>query len=323
MKKIVSGIWPCLAASLILIACGGGGGDSPSPSPAPSIQYTGLSTPAVITAQDAHDLALGAYRIASENTLATAANISYHSASKPFYKNITNMANRAADYQIVPSNVIAGALITESDTTNGVCGGTEVISITYDDVTGDYTGTITENNYCDEDGDVANGTANISGRVDLVTRSFLTMTISTNSINIRNGAESSTFRGSILINYQTGSLGITMDIYVRNDVSLKVAWVRNFTITAVDGDSYVDITMSGRFYNPDYGYVELTTTNPVRQYTSLQNPSSGILVISGAPGSAGGNTRAQLVFLTSSSYEVNADTNGDGLWDWNSGTRNW
>jgi len=63
--------------------------------------------------------------------------------------------------------------------------------------------------------------------------------------------------------------------------------------------------------------------DPNQKYTDLPNPSSGILLLTGAPGSAGGNTKAQLVFLSSSSYEVDADTNGDDSWDWNSGTKNW
>jgi len=317
MKKTFPWFWTCLAFSVIFIGCGGGGGDSAPP--APAIVYTGLTTPAVITAANANELALDAYE---GSNLTPVGAVTSGGASKPLYKRITTLVNRTAEFQIGSSSVVTAAQVTKSQTVNGTCGGTQVTTITYDDVTGNYTGTVTFTNYCD-DGDVTNGVASVSGIYDLVNDTLLTIIMSTSSINI-SGAVNLTIKGTFSMNFQTGFLGIT-DFYVRDNNSGKVEWVPNFTITSVEGGggTYTDLTMTGRYYNPDYGYVDLTTTTSIRQYTDLPNPSSGILLLTGAPGSAGGNTKAQLVFLSSSSYEVDADTNGDDSWDWNSGTKNW
>lgn len=42
-----------------------------------------------------------------------------------------------------------------------------------------------------------------------------------------------------------------------------------------------------------------------------------------ACGGGGGSTMARLAAFSSSTCQVEADTNGDGIYDWNSGVMNW
>ena len=303
-------------ALLLCFACGGGGGGDSGTSGSSGIQYTGLTSPALITEQNASDLALSAYEGYSGSSLAVNSVGTPSGVNNSFYKQIIKIASIGSDYKL-NSSMATGAVQSDSETVSGPCGGRRTISLTIDDVTGDYSGSITFDNYCDG-GDVTNGTATVSGKIDLVTESFFNMNLSTNSINVKSGSDSITFKGQLIINYQTGSLGLTMTLYMRDDVAQKVFWIDNFTISAVDGGTYIDVTISGRFYQPNYGYVDLTTTNPIRQYDSALYPSSGILIITGAS-----NTKAQLVFLSSTSYKVMADTNGDNSWEWDSGTMYW
>jgi uncharacterized protein (DUF2141 family) len=86
---------------------------------------------------------------------------------------------------------------------------------------------------------------------------------------------------------------------------------------------YTDFTISGLYYDPDHGYVTVSTTTPFRLYAVNSNPSQGVLIIDGRTGIAGGSTKARLTAISAGTYRVEADTNGDGSYDWNSGTLNW
>lgn len=86
---------------------------------------------------------------------------------------------------------------------------------------------------------------------------------------------------------------------------------------------YVSFTISGTYYDHDHGYVSVSTTTPFILYSGYDHPSQGVLIIDGRTGIAGGSTKARLTAITASTYRVEADTNGDGSYDWNSGTVNW
>jgi hypothetical protein len=96
---------------------------------------------------------------------------------------------------------------------------------------------------------------------------------------------------------------ITYNIYLTDDIESKTYWFKDYVIK--NNGSGVEI--NGRIYDPDLGYVDLQT---VQDITS----SSGVLVATGSNG-----TRARLTILSSSTYKVEADTDGDGVYDWDSG----
>jgi hypothetical protein len=83
------------------------------------------------------------------------------------------------------------------------------------------------------------------------------------------------------------------------------------------------MTISGDFYYPDYGYVSLTTEQTLIIDASTMTPTSGVLVVSGENGSAGGPTRARLTCYSSGQFQVEADTNGDGEYNWTSALLSW
>jgi hypothetical protein len=91
-----------------------------------------------------------------------------------------------------------------------------------------------------------------------------------------------------------------------------------------EGTGYVEVEIiSGRYYDPDYGYVEVYTEGPLRIDDGDDWPSDGVLVVTGDTGIAGGSTMARLTALSSTTYQVEADTNGDGTYDWDSGVLYW
>jgi hypothetical protein len=94
-------------------------------------------------------------------------------------------------------------------------------------------------------------------------------------------------------------------------------------MTLSKGTNYVDFQVSGKYYHPDYGYVNISTPTAFRIYSGSVWPSQGVLMLDGKTGIAGGSTRARLTVISSNAYEVEADTDGDGTYDWNSGSLNW
>lgn len=70
------------------------------------------------------------------------------------------------------------------------------------------------------------------------------------------------------------------------------------------------MTFTGRYFVHDYGYVNLSTEKPFRIYDNDFWPSSGAAIATGDLG-----TKAKLSAINSSSFIVEADTDGDGLFD--------
>jgi hypothetical protein len=77
------------------------------------------------------------------------------------------------------------------------------------------------------------------------------------------------------------------------------------------------ISLSGRYYDPDFGYVDVSTTIPFILDYDAEWPISGELLCSGA-GSA-----AILTVIDATSYIVDADRNGDGVYEYNVGPFLW
>ena len=83
----------------------------------------------------------------------------------------------------------------------------------------------------------------------------------------------------------------------------KTYWVKDYTYT-LTGSS---LTISGTYYDPDYGYVTVTTVTPLQVASTDAWPTAGVLLFTGANGS-----RARLTF-TSTGYTVEVDT-GSGFY---------
>ena len=114
-----------------------------------------------------------------------------------------------------------------------------------------------------------------------------------------------------------------MDIYFQNGEDGDVYWINNFRVETTEIASDLSMNMEGRFYHPTFGYVDLTTPLDVVTDVSDIMPVSGELMLVGEKGSAGGATKARLVFMAAGKFRVEADTNGDGIFNWDSGELSW
>jgi hypothetical protein len=309
--------------------CGGGGGDggvAPAPPAPASIVYNGITTQTVVTAANAEDLATAALG-AGEFGLASAAKVEGTSAYPRYLKLVDILRRSTENIELTStSQPVAGAIVPVSGTRYGNCGGSASLTGTLDDQTGDTSGTMTFSNYC-SNGITMNGVVSYSGIYDLVNDEFDVFSMTTSNLGATDGVSSFAIGGTITYDYRNVPIVVTMDMMLQDGASGKVYWADGYLINIWDYAGYTDYSMTGQSYHPDYGYVDVTTPTLFRIYDTDDYPSQGVLEIVGDIGTGGGNTRARLTALTNTTYQVIADTNGDGDFtdpgDYDSGTLNW
>lgn len=309
--------------TIFTISCGGGGGGGGGTNPPPatsSITYTGLTTQAAVSESNATDLSEGAYAGAdfaaslgsTVSVVVSQGKENRKGSSLPIqlpqiFENSLNKINWKT------GKITVGTMQSESGTFYGNCGGSGSYSLTYDDQTGNFTGQFVYYNYC-EDSITLSGSVSISGQININTLDFITFNFSFDNVTLTMGADSLTIKGDIHVYVSSASVTITENMLLKNNANNKVYWCKDYNLTITKGGNYNDFAISGTYYHPDYGYVVISTPTPFRIYTVDTTPSSGVLRLAGS-----GNTSAVLTALTSSTYCIQADTNGCGNNEWDSG----
>lgn len=272
------------------------------------ISYSGLTSQATVESSNAKTLAKDGYSVGTSASF----------SGKPNEDGKVEMPVELLLYNIFKESIQVTNLSkplekteTQTGSSNGNCGGTVSYSLAIDDVTGSFSGTLTYSNYCSM-GTMVNGTTTVTGSYDSSSQRIASLTLSMTDLSFTFGSASFTISGTLSINTNTGT--ITMNANVRNNTTLKVYKVENFTsvVTAAG------ITKSFRFYHPDYGYVDIATPIVFRFSSGEKYPSSGVMTINGA-----NNTRAKLTAESSTQYSVSADFNGDGTYETTIGTYSW
>ena len=274
--------------AVLLSSCGGGGSSDDS------LRYSGSTEAAVITANNAVELTLGAYyggpvivdipinrtaEASGDKTqlLLQHGTLLYSWPISKMIENFTAYGDTGSQLRTIE---------TATEIISGSCGGSATVTLHLDDTNGDFTGTIQSNNYC-EDGGTISGTINVSGNVDLNAGEFTNIKMASNYL-------------------------------IKDNNSGKVYKVENHVISAVILTDRVETTfLGGRYYHPDYGYVDLVSEQPFIQYLGDFAPSSGELSIAGAI-----QTKALLTVHNINDVEITADTDGDGIFEWSSGNLN-
>jgi hypothetical protein len=318
-----------LCMSSAYIGCGGGGGsgDGGGGGGAAGIEYTGLTTPATIDENNAEQLALGAY-IGGDigNVFGPAA----ASQTKEINRSRILTVSEAIEKSIHQIDVVAAldsasytAYITDTGTIFGNCGGSVSYTITINEKTGEFTGRFNFSNYC-EDGVTLSGSSDVSGEVDLEWGDIISLSLSFDSLTVTVAGDSFTAKGSIAYDgLQTPLVHVDIDLLMRDNSAEKVYWANNYYLRISKGPDYIDFYMIGRYYDPDYGYADFESTTEFRVYDGEDWPSIGVLIIEGEKGLAGDSTKAKLIAISAISYRVEADTDGNGTYDWDSGVLNW
>ena len=129
--------------------------------------------------------------------------------------------------------------------------------------------------------------------------------------------------GQFYFNTTGATTMTTTDMMVRDNDTGRVCKYENYQMDMAAGDTHADITVNGRYYDPDYGYVDLETTTAFMTRYGDPYPAIGRLVLTGEKGAGGGSTTARLTALSGNQCQVEADTDGDGVYEYDSGAIPW
>jgi hypothetical protein len=322
MKKKQAIVHSILAIGIFcLIACGGGGGGGTPIIEPTGLTYTGVTSQAIIDSSNAVGLAGDAF-LGGES--ATDLSI-FNSLSGPaplfsreitLYEIVKIFESEIYKIDFDAQRMDSLAIQSEQQTEYGDCGGSVIFAAEMDDVTGNFTGSMSFDGFCNG-GTTISGTVGLSGQLDVNTSDFLHFNMSLNMVSLVSDNQSYVMDGGVSFNVtgatSTASIGMMM-----RDHSGEVFWVKDYVLTTTEGVDYVSINMNGRFYHPTHGYVDLSTITEARIYKAYEWPSSGEFQIFGAD-----NTKARLTAIDENNCEIVADTNGDDTYDYGPVTMSW
>jgi hypothetical protein len=205
------------------------------------------------------------------------------------------------------------AVETKRGSLHGGCGGRLSYSIDFIDESRDFNGNFSFENYCDH-GIAISGETDIDGTYGVDTGDFTTAHFS--FVDLADGYI--TLDGEISIDFLHLPITATFTAHSKDIESGQVYWLKNYSMNITELAGYIEIEIFGTFYHPDYGFVNLTTMEPFIVHHEDDWPTSGLFVIQGEK-----NTQAELSALDQLTCSVAADTDGDGVFDWDSGILNW
>lgn len=294
MKRVIF----ALSAAVIIAGCGGGSSSSSSDF---NKSYTGKTTQATITADnaralsvDAIDTAQGSADIGITGIFKKVTDVQDHCIKIQPVAIILKNAVVKANYKPAVAKSVA---LTEQGTEYGYSGSYDYF-VTGNDNTGVGSGTITFRNYEEYSGaPVISGILSFTVVLDTNTGELKSMTMSLNNISVYVDFESLTLNGSVSLSIATGKETMTMSIVTLESSTNKTYYIKDFKLELTSGTS---LTISGTFYSHDYGYVVLTTVTALSASSFDTSIYSGELLFTGANG-----TKAKIIFPGPSVYWYN------------------
>lgn len=267
-RSLVAYLWIMLAA-FALSSCGKG---SHSEHPVdPSKSYKGETGKATVSSENAGGLAMGGFgggdiahiitsvaksdHNESNDTLNTSKDIPVRQFTQIIKQSIRRMqiAQKARKNKAVKRK--------EEYDLSGDNGGTASYNLDFNDSTGSFKGTINYNQFTSQSV-VINGIVNIIGTVDPNWNNVTQLTLSFKSLDLNFGnPEGWTLDGRLSLNtdFSSHAETLSMDLVLLDQDDDKTYWFNNYTITTHFLDNGVNQTMTGRYYDHDNGFVELTT----------------------------------------------------------------
>jgi len=309
MTRLIQSI---LISSIFLItACGGGGGGDDTT----SITYTGLTTPAVITAGNAAVLAKGVFgtdieALGTTQVVGVATQESEEDSNSPANITLTQiLADTVRQIDFTGAISLPGVVQTVTNT-DPCDSGSVLISVTVDDVTGDFRGYMTFQDCVTMDVYV-DGTVNFDGVIDISNPDNIQMTMVFSSLVQRYDSESYTYSGQIAMTATSTTLTEVINFNVKDNNTQKVYWYANYKIEIVDTLADMTMRITGRFYHPDYGYINVTTPIIMRMNYTDDWPYTGTVVASGDNSSLMIDCEGDSILT----YTLSVDADGDGIYE--------
>lgn len=317
-----------IGSLLILLTCGcsGGAGSSSSQGQTinlvdPASSYTGSSSAALVTSGNAEDLAMGGFYGARTGGIIgdlgkRVTKSTVRAADIPARELVQNL-KLAARRLAIPHNAECptagggnkGLKRPATFDVPGNSGGVASYNLDIDDSTGSFTGSVDFKSFTTGN-TTLNGSSALLGRLDASRQYISQLTLSFTSLNMTQSSQY-LLVGTISWIFDSSSSSETMDMnMVLKDVaSSKTYWFNKYRVATTYGSSSLTQSLTGRYYDHDFGFVDLSTANEVVADYGAQWPRQGTLT------SSASGRWVKLTFL-STTYRLQADTNSDGLADW-------
>ena len=302
-----------LGSVFVITSCGGGGGGGGGGFS--GITYDGLITQASVTSTNANIIFSAVWNGDSSSGSASFLKVSSPKDLKAsgmvaLFKQMRDRAVSDATGFAAQSNKIASATQV-NETQNGSVSGTVTVTGNIDPYT--FTGSLTMTyvNFNDGDGYTFDGTMQfrIDG-FDTINGIITDGTMSFTLWRTRSATYDISLTGSIRVQESlSGSVTLTVSLDGRDNSTGDKFRFQNFVETEVFDDinfptTYTE-TISGRVYVRQYGYVNVTTMNPLiyTNYSQEYPDSGGPIILTGKNGSKAAITPSSL-YVT---IEVDAD----------------
>jgi hypothetical protein len=282
--------------------------------------FIGITSQAEISSENAEELTAGAFAGGLTNV-----ELQSHELNQSSY-NFKIGAFRPLRFPVVLRNSLRKVkldptlitfnptnIMTEDGDFEGRCGGDFSYSLNYNRVSKRFSGTLSFKDYCD-DGITIAGETTVDGDFKVVSGDFTTVNFSFD--NLTDGHLS--MEGQISIDLSDSPILATFAAYGTDKYTGRVYWIKNYGINLFEWVDHLEIEVFGTFYHPDYGFVILTTSAPFVVHNGDDWPTAGQILIQGDK-----NTTAQFTVINQLGFGVEADTNGDGTFNWDSGILNW
>ena len=222
-------------------------------------------------------------------------------------------ALRKIEFTRISISFFESNIQTESGNYDGSCGGSFSYDINLDRASAEFTATLSFTDYCDQGVEIS-GEAEVNGIFEPETGDFLTANFRFD--NLTDGFF--TLDGEIAIDFSDSPILATLTAFAEDNASGQDYGLKNYSMNITEFAGYVEIEIFGTFYHPAYGFVIVTTTEAFVVHDEDEWPTSGQIVIQGVD-----DTKAQLTALDHLHYIIEADSDGDGRYDWESGVLNW
>ena len=316
---------------VFLTGCGGGGGSDGAKSGRvvdPASSFKGVTTAATPTNANAEDLAMGGFGggsiAASIGSVAKLSSKSAEATNKRPVLQLVQMLKQSVRRMEIPQNserlrktsqsaVVAAKSSARANNyqLHGDSGGTATYSVDVNDATGSFFGTVVYAQYSSK-GTVIDGTTEVLGSMDIDRQQISRLTFSFSSLTFRSDKTTVSLTGSLSwgFNFISQNETLSMNMVLLDKSSAKTFWFKNYEITtAYTGDDCTQ-NISGRYFDHDYGYVDVTTLTPVVVSYGYDWPSQGSLKFSGS------NGRWVQLDFRASSFVVKVDSDGIDEADW-------
>ena len=285
-----------------------------------STDFAGRNDPAVIDSANASDLTEGALsggttRFKTESTgFAQKTLTNQTSVFWPLRLPLV-LKDSVQKIEIAALSVdpLRPAVVTRSGILQGSCGGRLLYSIEFIRDANVFDGSISFQNYCFR-GITISGETDVDGTYGLDTGKFSTSHFLFDELS--NGQIA--LKGELSLDLTQQPITTNFSAYFKELASGQVYWIKDYSMNIAEFVGFTEIEVFGTFYHPEHGYVESTTMEPFIVHYEDEWPTSGLLRIKG-----GNNTQAQLTPLNQVHLSIEADTDGNGGYDWDSGVLFW